>query len=183
MKIVGIGLNKTGTKTLGACMRYWGFKHISCNTKAFDHWRAGDYRRLMNRIRRFDSFEDWPWPLIFREIDAEFPGSKFILTRRADADTWFNSLCEHAKRTGPTDFRKYIYGHAMPQAHRAEHINFYENHLRTVRDYFRGRPDDLLEVCWEKGDGWAELSQFLGFEKPDLPFPHENKSPGRLATK
>jgi hypothetical protein len=31
-------------------------------------------------------------------------------------------------------------------------------------------------VCWEDGHGWAELAAFLGFDIPDLAFPHRNRS-------
>ncbi len=29
MKVFGIGLNKTGTTTLGLCLQHWGFRHKS----------------------------------------------------------------------------------------------------------------------------------------------------------
>ena len=177
MKIIGIGLNKTGTKSLGACMRHWGLKHVSCSEEAFRYWRSGNYIELLKWVDKFDSFEDWPWPLFFKLIDENFPGAKFILTKRIDAETWFESLCRHADRTGPTDFRKYIYGYEMPHEHKDHHVKIYENHLASVRDHFRSRPSDLLEVCWEDGDGWGELSGFLGFECPVSRFPHENRNP------
>jgi hypothetical protein len=179
LKVVGIGLNKTGTTSLGECLSYWGLKHISCNQEAFNLWRNGNYTSLMEWVGKYDSFEDWPWPLIYKLIDENFPGTKFILTRRKDADTWFRSLCEHADRTGPTAYRKYIYGHEMPHAHKEHHIQIYQNNLVSIREYFRNRPSDLLEVCWEEGDGWEELSRFLGFECPIVAFPHANKSPSR----
>ncbi len=175
-KVVGIGLNKTGTSTLGVCLRHWGLKHTSYSVDAFNLWRERNYEGLLEHISHYESFEDWPWPLVYREVDQTFPGSKFILTRRKDAETWFGSLRKHAELTGPTKFRKVIYGYAMPHEHKEEHIQFYERHLQEVRDYFRARPDDLLEVCWEEGGGWTELSQFLGFERPDIPFPHANKA-------
>lgn len=177
MKIIGAGLNKTGTKTLGACLRYWGFKHRSCSTRAFKLFKGSDFRGLLKIVKEYDSFEDWPWPLIFREIDREFPDSKFILTLRKDPETWFQSLCKHAERTGPTEFRRHIYGHAMPHDHRSEHIRFYESHNRSVEEFFQGRPGKLLKVSWEDGDGWKPLADFLGLEAPDLVFPHENKRP------
>ena len=177
MKVVGIGLNKTGTTTLGACLRHWGLNHISCDREAFDLWRAGKTDELLRWVERFDSFEDWPWPLIYREIDRAFPGTRFILTRRKDPDVWFRSLSKHAVRTGPTEYRRHIYGFEMPQRHEEEHLRFYRDHLAAVREYFRDRPGDLLEVCWEEGDGWRELAVFLGFEAPAIPFPHENRSP------
>jgi hypothetical protein len=177
MKIVGVGLNKTGTKTLRTCLLYWGFRHLSYSKDAFDSWRHGRYDDLLALVDAYDSFEDWPWPLIFRQIDEKFPNTKFVLTRRKDAETWFSSLCKHADRTGPTDFRKSIYGFEMPHAHKTEHVQFYENHIESVRNYFRNRPADLLEVCWEEGDQWERLSGFLGFDCPKIPFPHANKSP------
>jgi hypothetical protein len=175
MKVVGVGLNKTGTSTLGACLRHWGLKVASCNPEAFSLWRKGSYEKLLQWVDRYDGFEDWPWPLIYKEIDQKYPDSKFILTRRNNAEAWFASLEKHSERMGPTDMRKYIYGHVMPQGHKEEHIRFYENHLRSVREYFKDRPDGLLEVCFEEGDGWEKLACFLGFEHPNIPFPHANK--------
>lgn len=177
MKIVGIGLNKTGTKTLRTCLLHWRLKHISYNMEAFDLWRNARYEDLLAWVGEYDSFEDWPWPFIYKQIDEKFPHTKFILTRRKNAEIWFESLCKHADRTGPTDFRKYIYGYEMPHAHKTEHLQFYENYIESVRDYFRNRPDDLLDVCWEDGDEWTRLSEFLGFDRPNAPFPHANKSP------
>lgn len=177
MKIVGVGLNKTGTKTLRACLLHWGFRHVTCSKGAFDLWRDGRYDDLLAWVSAHDSFEDWPWPLIFRQIDKKFPNTKFILTRRKNAETWFNSLCSHAVRTGPTEFRKTIYGYEMPHVHKAEHLQFYEKHNESVRNYFRDRPADFLEVCWEEGDKWERLSEFLGLDCPKIPFPHENKRP------
>ncbi len=105
-------------------------------------------------------------------------GTKFILTRRPSAEVWYESLCKHAARRGPNEVRKAIYGHAMPHDQRAEHVRFYEDHLDLVRAYFANRPGDLLEVCWEEGDGWNELAAFLDLPAPDLPMPHANRAPG-----
>src|SRR5262245_441800 len=177
MKVVGIGLNKTGTKTLGACLRFWGFKHISCDDAAFRLWCDGRIDEVLARyVAEHESFEDWPWPLIYREIDGAYPGTKFILTRRTDAERWFASLCRHAERTGEAHYRLRIYGHEMPHDHKREHLAFYEAHNRSVREHFRGRPDQLLEVCWEQGSGWSALAAFLRLPAPAVAFPHENSS-------
>lgn len=71
----------------------------------------------------------------------------------------------------------------MPHEHEKEHIQFYENHNKSAREYFKDRPQDLLEVCWEAGDGWRELAEFLNRESPKIPFPHANKSPSESAIK
>ena len=176
MKIVGIGLNKTGTKTLGVCLRHWGFKHRSCDYAAFQMCRNGRINDLLTYMKDYDSFEDWPWPLVYKHIDRAFPSTKFILTRRATAETWFMSLCRHATRKGPSQYRAYVYGHEMPHEHKTEHVDVYESHNRCVRAYFDDRPGQLLEVSWEEGDGWDVLARFLGLERPRIPFPHANSS-------
>jgi len=176
MKVVGVGLNKTGTTTLGVCLRTLGFKHISFDPAAFRLFRANDQGAVMKMVEGLESFESWPWGLLYREIDRAYPGSKFILTTRKSSETWYDSLCRHADRTGPTEYRERVYGHAMPHDHRAEHIDFYRRYNDLVRAYFADRRDQLLEVCWENGDGWPELSRFLGQPCPDLPLPHANKS-------
>jgi hypothetical protein len=51
----------------------------------------------------------------------------------------------------------------------------YLSHIQEIRDYFKDRPDDLLEICWENGDGWEKLANFLGKPVPQEPFPHRNK--------
>ena len=178
MKIFGIGLNKTGTQALGACLRYWGLRHTSYDRQAFELWRRGELEELFQLAENYDSFEDWPWALMYRELDQHFPDSKFILTRRESPQTWFQSLCHHAERGGPTVFRKQIYGFDLPHHYPREHIEIYEKHNADVRAYFRDRPDKLHEVCWEEGDGWNELATFLNFMPPDRPLPQRNRSRG-----
>jgi hypothetical protein len=177
MKIIGVGLNRTGTKTLRACLQYFGYKHKTYDVDSFNQYLKGDYDSLMRTVNKYDSFEDWPWPLIFREIEKNFSDCKFILTKRRNPDLWFNSLCRHAIYGGPlTRFEKYIYGYPIPHGHKAEHIKIYNEHNKSVEDYFKNKSGKLLTVCWENGDGWEEISAFLGNEAPDIPFPHYNRT-------
>ena len=108
-KVVGIGLNKTGTKTLGACLRHWGSDHISCSREGFDLWTAANTETLMHIVERHQSFEDWPWPLVYREIDQRFPGTKFVLTRRTTPEAWFpacaNTLTNRSDGLSERDLR------------------------------------------------------------------------------
>jgi hypothetical protein len=114
---------------------------------------------------------------MYKEIDAQFPGSRFILTVRQSPEVWFASLCKMAVRRGPLiRFEQHIYGYAIPHGHMDEHIQFYNAHNQAVEDYFGERPEQLLKVCWETGDGWEELASFLDKPVPDQPFPHINKT-------
>ncbi|HFD80776.1 MAG TPA: sulfotransferase family protein [Gammaproteobacteria bacterium] len=176
MKIFGIGVNKTGTKSLGEALSRLGFNHRAWSRETYEIYREHGVPGLLGVVEKYDSFEDWPWPLVYREIDEAVPGSKFILTLRESPELWYRSLCKHSMRTGPNVMRSEIYGYPIPQMNKDEHIRFYNEHVENVRNYFKGRPDDLLEVCWGRGDGWSELAAFLGCECPDEPFPHRNKS-------
>lgn len=176
-KVIGVGLNKTGTKTLKRYLLLWGFRHRTYDLDAFRLYRAGKTKELLQSMEQSDSFEDWPWPLMYREIDERFPDAKFVLTTRKTPDVWFRSLCNMAVRMGPLkDFEKHIYGYAMPQGRRDEHVRIYEAHNQAVIEHFSDRPGKLLEICWEKGDGIEEVADFLGLETPDVPPVHANKS-------
>ena len=175
-KVVGIGLNRTGTTTLGICLEHFGYRHTSVHQAAFELFRNGDMNSLMEIVAQFDSFEDWPWPLVYRQIEAQYPDSKFILTKRKSEDAWFKSLSRLAAITGPTEFRQFVYGYAMPEEHKRNYIDFYNQHNKSVEDYFSDKPGKLLVVSWDKGNGWEELCQFLGHETPQAPFPHVNRS-------
>lgn len=175
VKVFGIGLHKTGTTTLGACFRQLGFKSKSFDLELTRFAVRGEMDQIFRVVDRYDAFEDWPWPLVYREIDRRYPDSKFVLTTRRDSKRWLRSLKRHAAKTGPTEFRELVYGYPMPDGHDAEHVAVYEDHNRNVREYFRGRRN-FVELCWENGDGWEELCTFLGYPVPAGDFPHHNRT-------
>jgi hypothetical protein len=181
MKIFGIGLQKTGTTSLGMSLLHLGYRHRTFTQAMVLCVSEGLLEPVFAFVDQFDSFDDLPWPLIYPRLDERYPGSKFILTTRRDSQTWLRSMKQHALVMGPKEHRKMAYGHVMPFGHEAEYVARYERHNREVREYFQDRPGDLLEVCWETGSGWKELCAFLDKPIPDIPFPHENKASDRRA--
>lgn len=178
-KVIGIGFHKTGTTTLGHCLQLLAYNHISHSKEAFLLYQAGEISALLKLMEYFDSFEDWPWPFLYREIFERFPESKFILTTRSNEDVWFASLARHVRRGAGEDFkyRTYIYGYENPTDNKQLHIEKYLQHNREVREFFSDKEGSFLEVCWEKDDGWHELCSFIDVEIPNLPFPHSNQNP------
>jgi hypothetical protein len=174
MKVFGIGLNKTGTKTLNACFKSFGLTTWSYDLQLLKAYSEGRLDEIFRISDAYDSFEDWPWPLLYKEFDRRYPEAKFILAVRKSPEHWFDSLCRHADRTGPTEARQLVYHHEMPHQFKSEHIDFYNRHNNEVAEYFAGREGKLLQVCWETGSGWKELAEFLGYPIPKIPFPHEN---------
>ena len=116
----------------------------------------------------FRSFYDTPWYMLYRSLDEYFPGSKFILTLRRDAMTQALSDWNHNRTLGK------CHGD-MPEAYGEEQMRVYVEHNAAVLQYFQDRPDDLLTVCWEAGDSWNKVCDFLGVPVPDITFPHKLK--------
>ena len=176
-KIFGIGLNKTGTCTLQECGNILGYRGKNYDLQLLDDVLVhNNFERVRSTVQQYDLFRDWPWPLIYKELDEEFKGSKFILTVRKDEDIWFESQKGHSLRTKPVEHERIlVFGYEYPHKHKKEYIEMYLRHRKEVKEYFKDRPDDFIELCWEDGDGWEKLCKFLGKEVPDVPFPHINR--------
>jgi Sulfotransferase domain len=179
-KVVGIGLPKTGTTTLGYCFRRFGFKHRTYDMDLAVKVKRHQLEPVLKAAEKYETFEDWPWFLIYRELDQRFPNSKFILTVRKDTDTYVASLKGHHEREGIRR-KDFVKPHWWDEVFAVEPAEWnyeksalrYETHNRKVLAYFGDRVNkDLIVVCWENGDGWAELSKFLHKKAPDEPFPH-----------
>ena len=177
-RVFGIGLNKTGTTSLGKALEVLGYnQHASCNLEMVRHWHKGEIDKILEFAKDYNSFEDWPWPLIYKELFEEFEDAKFILSKRSSKEVWFESLCKHSLVTGPTEFRKLIYGSYMPHDFKEEHFRIYEEHNQSVLDFFKkNAPEKIKVICWENGDSWEELCAFLGKDIPKEEFPFLNKN-------
>lgn len=195
-KVFGIGWAKTGVTTLGRCLRELGYRHHGQQLELVDdlgggdhgsgEWLAADLTRIRAVAVEHDAFTDWPWILLYRRLDEAFPGSKFVLTVR-DADRWLRSYRAMIARLPPAtpeliSRRRIIYGLPFPDVTDAMLLERRARHDAAVRDWFRDRPESLLTVDWEMGDGWKELCGFLHMPVPSIPFPHENRAtPGSAA--
>lgn len=173
MKIFGVGWAKTGTTTLGDCFGILGYSH-----KGHDLNLVGNLAQALVVARLYDTFQDWPWILYYKELDEHFPESKFVLTTR-DCDSWLRSYRNTISKQTPSEMlneaRKKIYGFVTTEAADEQLIERYERHNAEVKRHFADRPRDLLVVNWENGDGWEELCGFLGKPVPNKPFPHANR--------
>lgn len=127
-----------------------GYHNYSFDLPLLREYKQHNLPILFDHTDQYDSFEDWPWPLLYKEFDAHYPSSLYILTIRKDPETWFDSICRHARLTGST----------------------YE----AAICHFAGRPHQLLVIWRENGDGWDKLCPFLKADFPSLPFSHMNRN-------
>ena len=178
-KIFGIGWAKTGTTTLGSCLKILGCKHQSQRLDLVKDLALGDFRRILALAQINDSFDDWPWLLLYRELDRFFPGSRFILTVREPV-SWLKSYRHMLDNQGRASeslnqIRRILYGLPFPNVSDNQLIDRYIKHNEDVLQYFKERQGVLAILDWEKGDGWHELCSFLGKDIPAEAFPHANK--------
>lgn len=182
-KVFGIGLNKTGTSSLRFAMLRLGYTVTGSNKALLREVRRGNVAAAIEHSRDYDFFQDWPWPLIYRELHEEYGDSaRFILTRRISFEKWFASLETHARSSRLFSGQGLAYGYYRPFGREREYEEIYARHNDEARAYFRSGPGagtPFLEMCFEEGDGWEKLCDFLGHEAPNEPFPHRNTAAGR----
>lgn len=179
-KIIGVGFQKTGTSTLGQALELLGYEVCGVQWELAESLIKGDMGKIWELADCYEAFQDNPWPLLFREMDQRYPGSRFILTMREE-DRWIRSVTDHLGKNS-NRMREYIYeGYGSPKGNEERYLERYRRHNKEVQDYFEERPDDLLIMNFEAGDGWDKLCAFLGHEIPDASFPHAN--PGTHGTR
>lgn len=179
VKIFGIGLSRTGTYSLNSALELLGFrsKHFPRIEREI---LGGDYR--LRILDEYDALTDTPVVPIFAQLDAAYPGSKFVFTVRAlddwlDACERFFSWQDRVVSGQPFEkvalwHRLYVYGRQT--FHRERWAYVYERHQANVDHHFATRPDDLLRMNIRTGDGWDSLCPFLGRPVPQRDFPHVN---------
>ena len=177
-KVFCIGFQKTGTSSMRDALQQLGYRvaGVYGRDKSLAELRETYVAQGLAIAEEHDSVEDMPWPLIFRELDQAFPSSRFVLTLR-DTDRWYKSIAGHFG-AHPYHIQQLTYGEDAPApvGHEARYRKVYDAHNSAVCDYFASRPDDLLVMELERGDGWEKLGAFLNVPVPDGPFVRTNTS-------
>jgi hypothetical protein len=171
-KILGVGMHKTGTKSFANALRSLGYRVTGPFGVNGPQAPDTTLRHALKTIEEYDAAQDNPWPFLYREIDAAFPGSKFVLTVR-DPDDWIRSVVNHFGGTS-TPMREWIYGVGDPRGNERRYLEVYERHNRTVAAHFKGRPADFMVLRAGADAAWSSLCDFLGKPEPSSPYPHQN---------
>lgn len=171
-KIFGIGFHKTGTSSLARALDLLGYNVTSSFGLMDTDIDQTVLTQAIKIVPQFDAFQDNPWPIIYRDLDKQFPNSKFILTVRP-TEQWLKSVIRHfAGRTTP--MRSWIYGVGDPRGNEAIYKARYERHNEEVKAYFVTRPGNLLLLNLTTDNNWTDLCSFLNAPIPSEPFPHTN---------
>lgn len=183
-KVFVIGLGRTGTTSMTEALGHLGYTIIH-TPDVWHQLKYGDYNLDLLNHPQVDGIGDVAAAIFFKQLDREWPGSKFILTLR-ELGGWLRSQEYHVKashveeRTGAARenmvfTRAAAYGSV--EYERWRFIDVYRDHLRSVRDHFSGR-DDLLQIKlgWEGQKKWSLLCEFLGKASPRAEFPMSNST-------
>ncbi len=173
-KIFGTGWQRTGTTSLASALTMLGIP-----TRQYPWELLDDPHHSI--LEKFQAFTDNPIPLLFRQLDARFPGSRFIHTQRDEAG-WLKSV-EWLMTVGEKKFgfERLPKGYEMfdrlygTRAFDPDlFLGRYRRHNESVREYFADRHEDILYLDITAGEGFEPICAFLGMPQPAIPFPHKN---------
>lgn len=164
-KVFGIGFQKTGTTSLGKIFDDLGFKNASYHE--FRHFAPRESvsweeitELALELAENIQVAKDTPWPLLYKELDAKFPGSKFIHVTR-DPERWIDSAVNDFE-DNPNAIHTAIYGCPYPKGYEEIWLDRYNQHNADVAEYFKDRPDDYLHLKLEDGVTYEAVCDFLG---------------------
>ena len=179
LKILGVGLPRTGTASLCEALRilrYNAIHHeperLDLNSLTVDSFRCYD---------DVDAVTDAPACSFYRELACEHRELRYILTMR-DEESWWESIKSHINRIHASADLAHI--HYSDQLHSWLFGDPYPNEF-LYRKRFREHNEqvkqdiplgcDLLTMDIHAGDKWDKLCLFLGVPEPDTEFPWLNK--------
>jgi hypothetical protein len=192
LNIVGAGVGRTGTYSLkiaidqlelGPCHHMEEVLHnMPVHVPLWSAAVAGepDWSQIYDG---YGSAVDWPTACFFRELLAEFPSAKFVLTER-DPERWANSFGATiykllaGRDQAPDEMRAWL-GMANDVIAKSgfpaglDHdglVQAFIAHNNAVKEII---PASQLLVFKVK-DGWEPLCNFLGVPAPTDAFPRTN---------
>jgi hypothetical protein len=207
MKILGVGLSRTGTLSLTLALRRLGYR-----AKHYDRVRLNDILDGSNPnpdFRRYDDIDavtDLPSAYFYRELLDAYPEAKAILTVR-DVESWWKSIARHVnvdfpykspKIFGYDSRRRALGSSPLTDAGADNHFKMlvlncaYGSTIALEYPYKKRYLDHntsvvqnvpahrLLVMDITAGDGWQKLCDFLRLPVPDEPFPHEHPGVYRI---
>jgi hypothetical protein len=200
-KIFCIGLNKTGTTSIGQSLEELGYKmgNQYAGEMMLKDYAKRNFKPVLELCHTADAFQDAPFsfPYTFIILDHFFPNAKFILTVRDNADQWIDSLISFqtllfgngktpTKETlqkavylyegRPWEASRILFNTPEDDIYNREILSaYYNNHNANVRDYFRVK-SNFLEINVADKASYKKMCAFLGKAPLAEEFQQLNKS-------
>lgn len=186
LRILGVGLPRTGTVSLIKALEILGLRAIHYHpARLVDVAERGDWRVYDD----VDAAADFPAAAFYPRVLEAYPNVRCILTVRHNRREWLDSICgfgaQLAAWIGDEAYRAFVdrtalawWGVGSPAPQEAL-VARYESWNAQVQSDPRIPPGRLLVFNLVGGDGWGPLCRFLGMPIPDAPFPWENRRHAR----
>lgn len=188
LSLIGAGFGRTGTHSMMLALEELGLgpcHHMKVLMDAPGQsaaWRAvaaggtPDWDRLFHG---FGAAVDWPSAHYWRELAAQYPQARVLLTLR-DPESWWKSYSRTILASLLSDAGSGKWGSVVIAGRimsgrpgdRDTAIAAFNANTRAVRE---GVPADRL-ILHEVGDGWGPLCAGLGLPIPDAPYPQTNST-------
>ena len=198
-KIFCIGLNKTGTTSLGSFFEKNNLYVANQNEGELllKSYLLRDFNSIIDYIKKSkaDVFQDVPFslPFTFAHLDLAFPKSKFILTIRNSDEDWYQSILKfhsdfYNNKKKPTyeslKDSEYVYKGWSEQVmfdvfitdknnmyDKDEFKMVYNSYNKSVINYFKNKPDKLIVINLGIKNDFERLCSFLKISTNENVFP------------
>lgn len=182
--IFNIGFNRSGTTSLTDALNILGIPSIHFSVDG-SWWQKNNDKELEVLIHKnknqqlkyfhtldhiYQGFSDFNGEMYYKKLYKQYPNSKFILTIRPPED-WIKSVV-HMER-----LQKRFYSNTEQEYAVVKHkVDRYFKKRDEIRDFFKDKSNQYLEMDICNGDDWKVLCKFLDRDIPSAPFPYVNKS-------
>ena len=203
MKVIGVGVGRTGTLSLKAALERLGFGPCFHMRNVLDHrerlplWEAAADGSTVDWDAVFAGYEssvDWPGAAFWRELTAYYPDAKVILTIR-DPERWYDSVRDTIYQLFGGGTESPLADEALRRIPGIATMHAFNRKLVWDGPFLEGRFDDrdwakraflrhnaaVREeipperlLVFEVSEGWGPLCDFLGTDRPDEEFPRLN---------
>lgn len=178
MIVFGVGLSKTGSTSMATAMPMLGYQ---TKDQIFDLNEVDAPVEAATDPNQRYYYKITPIAKKFSEVDKKYPGAKFILTVR-NVDDWLKSCARQFRKPvepGTPGFQRRMETFGAAVFNEDSFRESFARHVQEIKDYFRGREQDLLVIDVCGGEGWDKLCKFLGEKVPSEVFPRENVTGSR----
>ncbi len=188
LKLIGVGLGRTGTASVKVALetlglgRCYHMTEVMQNPESIPDWIAAangnpDWDKIFDG---YGATVDYPGCTYWKALADYYPEAKILLTVR-DSTKWFESISETILSPEFAEFIKDSpWGEMVKKTvwdtldHRMQDRDFmvpyYDNRNAEI---IKSVPADRLLV-YEVKDGWGPLCEFLGVDVPQTDFPRIN---------
>jgi hypothetical protein len=203
MKVIGVGVGRTGTLSLKAALDRLGFGPCFHMRNVLDHperlplWEAAAAGSAIDWDEVFAGYEssvDWPGAAFWRELTAYYSDAKVILTVR-DPERWYDSVRETIYQLFGGGTESPLAEEALQRIPGIATMHAFNRKLVWDGPFLQGRFDDRdwamrafvrhnAAVCeeipserllvFDVSAGWVPLCDFLEVDRPEEEFPRLN---------